>query len=79
MGQSPFRTRLRLFEPRQFVQRLIFQQCPGSFDDRRESLGCLLAVAFRRCLELFWSKSHQAEQFPDPLALRDPIPAGRAR
>lgn len=36
---------------------------------------CLLAVAFRRCLELFWSRSHtDAGAFPDPLLLADPVP-----
>lgn len=38
---------------------------------------CLLAVAFRRCLELFWAKStEQAAAFPDPLELGDPMPVG---
>ena len=38
---------------------------------------CLLAVAFRRCLELFWAKSgdNGAAEFPDPLGLGDPVPA----
>lgn len=36
---------------------------------------CLLAVAFRRCLELFWSRSHDAAgDFPDPLQLGDALP-----
>jgi hypothetical protein len=37
---------------------------------------CLLAVAFRRCLELFWAKSGTAgtAEFPDPLGLGDPLP-----
>lgn len=37
---------------------------------------CLLAVAFRRCLELFWARSHDAaaEPFPDPAGLGDPVP-----
>ena len=40
---------------------------------------CLLAVAFRRCLELFWAKSHEeAGDFPDPLELGDPMPVGHA-
>ncbi|MDN5764010.1 MAG: hypothetical protein L0H41_17065 [Microlunatus sp.] len=36
---------------------------------------CLLAVAFRRCLELFWAKTHDpaTEEFPDPMRLADPI------
>ncbi|MET1007825.1 MAG: hypothetical protein ABWX96_19905, partial [Propionibacteriaceae bacterium] len=38
---------------------------------------CLLAVAFRRCLELFWAKSgdNGTAEFPDPLGLGDPLPA----
>ncbi|HYI52372.1 MAG TPA: hypothetical protein VEX57_00290 [Microlunatus sp.] len=47
---------------------------------------CLLAVAFRRCLELFWARSHASveEEFPDPLGLGDPIdvaaePSGEVR
>jgi hypothetical protein len=38
---------------------------------------CLLAVAFRRCLELFWARSHdpETEVFPDPLGLADPVPS----
>jgi hypothetical protein len=38
---------------------------------------CLLAVAFRRCLELFWAGSHdiQHETFPDPLGLDRPLAA----
>ncbi len=40
---------------------------------------CLLAVAFRRCLELFWARSHEeAANFPDPLGLEDPLPVGDA-
>jgi hypothetical protein len=36
---------------------------------------CLLAVAFRRCLELFWARSHDStDDFPDPLVLDDPMP-----
>ena len=32
-------------------------------------------MAFRRCLELFWARSHSPadEDFPDPLGLGDPI------
>ena len=47
---------------------------------------CLLAVAFRRCLELFSARSHSPadEEFPDPLLLDDPIesaaePSGQVR
>jgi hypothetical protein len=41
---------------------------------------CLLAVAFRRCLELFWSRSHDTtDHFPDPLGLQDPIPVDGGR
>ena len=38
---------------------------------------CLLAVAFHRCLELFWARSHDTatDDFPDPLALDDPLRA----
>jgi hypothetical protein len=36
---------------------------------------CLLAVAFRRCLELFWQRSHPAAAGdPDPRAAGDPDP-----
>ena len=39
---------------------------------------CLLAVAFRRCLELFWAQSHDtAADFPDPMGLDDPVPVGQ--
>lgn len=39
---------------------------------------CLLAVAFRRCLELFWARAHDSrtEAFPDPARLGDPLPTG---
>ena len=41
---------------------------------------CLLAVAFRRCLELFWARSHTAadEELPDPLDLEDPVDLAEA-
>jgi hypothetical protein len=41
---------------------------------------CLLAVAFRRCLELFWARSHTAadEELPDPLDREDPVDLAEA-
>ena len=38
---------------------------------------CLLAVAFRRCLELFWSSSHPAGAGFHPLELADPLPVAQ--
>ncbi|MFT4166704.1 MAG: hypothetical protein QM650_15810 [Microlunatus sp.] len=40
---------------------------------------CLLAVAFRRCLELFWRRSHdRVEVFPAAGGPEEPVPAGDA-
>lgn len=39
---------------------------------------CLLAVAFRRCLELFWARSHAAEALPETVGHEETVPAGEA-
>lgn len=40
---------------------------------------CLLAVAFRRCLELFWARSHAgSDELPDPPGQADQVPARAA-